>query len=208
MWNKETITDFWQHSKASFAGDTTAREFYRLSRPYVKGRVLDIGAGSGALLDIIPNSYGIDITPRHNRCLEGSIDALPYLDSQFDTVFATDVLEHLTDDTLSAGLKEINRVLITGGHFILVVPFEENLSESNVYCPACGSEFHRWGHLQVFTKKRISNLLYANRMVPRLTQVLPLGLMSQHWLFRYFWPVFVKFGFCRANDLFIVAEKR
>lgn len=207
MWTSEAIKESWRQYSGSFAGDSCAREVVRLSRKYTRGHVLDVGAGSGALLDLIPSAVGIDLVSRHSRVLAASIDNLPYHGNSFETIFATDVLEHLPDDTLFAGLKEINRVLAPGGHLILAVPNNEKLEETNVWCPNCHAEFHRWGHVQIFNTASVDALLweFGFRMVS--ARILPLSLMADHFLFRYFWRLFLRFGFCQANDLFVIARK-
>lgn len=58
------------------------------------------------------NSEGI----RHEDTLN-----LSFSDNQFDVVLSQDVLEHIPD--ISRALKEINRVLRSGGKFIFSIPF-------------------------------------------------------------------------------------
>ena len=207
MWNNVTIRESWLHNTASFGGDTTARQVIRLSRRYISGKVLDVGAGSGALLDLLPYAFGVDIVPRHKQCQQGSIDSLPFDDNSFSTVFCTDVLEHLPSEVLARGMREVCRVLLHGGHLILTIPNNERLEESNVYCPACGAEFHRWGHVQTFTRASITKRLNDNGFKVITVRALPLGLMAEHFLIRYCWKWFIRVGFCKASDLFVVGEK-
>ena len=94
----------------------------------------------------------------------GSIDQLPYPDDHFDTVFCSEVLEHLDDSTLTSGLKDIARVLKRGGHLIGTVPFNEDLSTSRVVCPDCGKVFHRWGHQRSFDKALLRSELEDARL--------------------------------------------
>ncbi len=89
----------------------------------------------------------------------GSIDAIPYGSARFDVVFCSEVIEHLTEAQMKAGLAEIARVLKTGGHLIGSVPYNENLAASMTVCPACGTVFPRWGHTLSFDKERIGTLL-------------------------------------------------
>jgi 2-polyprenyl-3-methyl-5-hydroxy-6-metoxy-1,4-benzoquinol methylase len=64
--------DFKEYN-GKFAGDTNAREIIRLSKQYIGNRVLDIGAGSGALIERLPNAIGIDLAPKHPRIIKGNV---------------------------------------------------------------------------------------------------------------------------------------
>ncbi len=74
-------------------------------------------------------------------------------DQAFDFVVMSEVLEHLNDDVLTRTLGEASRVLRDGGRFLGTVTANENLASSETICPACGNQFHRWGHEQSFHKK-------------------------------------------------------
>jgi len=71
----------------------------------------------------------------------------------------SEVLEHLSVEELEATLAEVYRVLKPNGRFLGTVPAEEDLKLSEVVCPSCGEVFHRWGHLQSFTKERLKEQL-------------------------------------------------
>ena len=127
-------------------------------------RVLNIGTGNGWLerkcVELGFDVHAIDpsavtiarLAAEGIAATVGSIADLPYADGFFDAVFCSEVLEHLDDATLAAGLVEVGRVLKTGGHLIGTVPFREDLSASMVVCPDCGKVFHRWGHQRSFDK--------------------------------------------------------
>ena len=95
-------------------------------------RILEIGCGSGALLEDLQEKnavYGMDVADaalkicreRGLDCVSmGDVTALPYGDEAFDTVIAIDVLEHI--DNESAALREIHRVLKPGATLIVTVP--------------------------------------------------------------------------------------
>lgn len=97
-----------------------------------KPRLLEIGCGSGALLEDLSADnvvYGMDVAEEALRiCRErgldcvskGDVTALPYKDAAFDTVIAIDVLEHIDDD--GAAVREIHRVCRPGGVLIVTVP--------------------------------------------------------------------------------------
>ena len=206
MWNQETVQDFWEHNRSDFAGDQKAKVVVGLTKRYIRPPVLDIGAGSGALLWLLPcEAIGIDIAPRSRGIIQAGIDKLPFSDGALNTVYCTDVLEHLPPDVLCRGVKEVHRVLLPGGHFIATVPNQEHLPASMVRCPHCHSEFHRWGHQRSFSEQDIRDLLCDFREVR--VSFMPLGMMAEHWIIRHFWRLFLWVEFCEPSDLLIVARK-
>lgn len=110
-------------------------------RLFCRGRVLDVGCGTGAAARFMPMAsfvVGVDRDvvalriahgqngDRVNRWHLLSIvradlrDGLPFRSGSFDTVLCHDVLEHLDDR--QALLHEIRRVLAPDGHLLLGVP--------------------------------------------------------------------------------------
>jgi len=75
------------------------------AKPYLKGRVLDFGCGSGELAQYVrPSSYlGMDIDSESLRKARDShpnyqfISELPNRDERFDTIVALAVIEHVRD---------------------------------------------------------------------------------------------------------------
>ena len=212
LWSKEGVGHFWERNKAPFAGDVKASEILRLSRPFRRGRVLDVGSGSGTLVSILTQKgesvVGVDIAPRHHLVKQASVVDLPFSDKSFNTVYATDVLEHLVDDVLATGLMEIRRVMSDDAYFIATVPFNEVLEHNSVSCPYCGAVFHRWGHVQSFSQSKITELLTKSGFRVVKIVALPLGVMAEHWLIQYFWWLFVWTDSVRLSDYFIVVRKK
>jgi SAM-dependent methyltransferase len=97
-----------------------------------RARILDVGCGTGANLKMLSefgDAEGVDVSPDaidfcHERGLTGvklgAAEELPYDSGAFDLVTALDVVEHLDDDV--GGLREMRRVLRTGGHALIFVP--------------------------------------------------------------------------------------
>lgn len=112
-----------------------ARNLLRHYAPVRSGgrpRILEIGCGSGALLEDLSADnavVGMDISDVALRvCRErglncaskGDVTSLPFADAAFDTIIAIDVLEHIYDD--AAAVTEIYRVCRPGGRVIVTVP--------------------------------------------------------------------------------------
>jgi ubiquinone/menaquinone biosynthesis C-methylase UbiE len=138
---------------------------------HLRSKVIEIGFGDGYLLSLLQEKYetfGADISqeiidnvskkiPKVLFKTIGVDGDLPFPDSYFDGFIASEVLEHMTDAELKKCTEEIHRVLKQGGIAVLTFPAEENLKESECYCPACGNIFHRWGHKQYWNEQLIAD---------------------------------------------------
>ena len=169
--------ELWSHIQTerldAFEGAKTRLDaLIRRAERVTRGRnLLNIGCGNGYLearaqsrrwhvVSVDPDqksvnrisSMGIDA-----RC--GSITSLPVPAASMDVVICTEVFEHLTQETLELGLKEIKRVLAPGGILIGTVPYRENLQDNEVFCPHCNRVFHRWGHHQSFDEAKMRAVL-------------------------------------------------
>lgn len=137
-------------------------------------RVLDVGVGDGRFaraalgmglqVHVLDPSEGAIERLRAalglgDRARVGRLSRVPFPDGSFDAVVVSEVLEHLDDGELQAGLDEIRRVLTDGGLLLGTVPAREVLRENLVVCPACGERFHRWGHKQSFSPEDVRALL-------------------------------------------------
>jgi SAM-dependent methyltransferase len=143
----------------SFNVEGKRRSFRRLCLqcgvPRLGVRVLDVGFGSGAMLLEFGSDCrvaGLELSekaierlaragthwrqPPDLRPWDASTLALPFESHAFDVVIMSHVLEHVPDDR--ALLSEARRVLVPGGHLVLMVPTED---------PAWD---HNFSHLRVY----------------------------------------------------------
>lgn len=102
-----------------------------LARMDVRGRILDLGCGTGGVLTHLQpfgEAIGLDPAPeaagycrqRDLPMVIGSGMEVPFADGSFDAVLALDVIEHVPDDV--ALLREARRVLRPGGVLVVTVP--------------------------------------------------------------------------------------
>lgn len=108
---------------------------FRHIKPYIIGKTLDVGMGTGEYLEKFPEgSKGVDVSEENihiakkkglNVYLSDINEILPFFDGSFRTVFCSHVIEHV-DSPLNL-LKEAYRVLSTEGNLILAIPIEKTL---------------------------------------------------------------------------------
>lgn len=117
----------------------TRRVFFELiAGAGVRGRALDVGCGTGAMLTEFPAGWtvvaGCDSSPRalaycRSRGLPQLVCStggeLPFASGMLDLVTAIDVIEHLDDDR--ACVREMARVCRPGGSVLVHVPAFEIL---------------------------------------------------------------------------------
>lgn len=93
--------------------------------PYVKGRVLDLGAGIAKYKPILMKNaadyIACDFKKNGNVDTICDVSNLVFAPESFDTVISTQVFEHVDNPFIVAG--EIKKVLKTGGKAIITAPF-------------------------------------------------------------------------------------
>jgi SAM-dependent methyltransferase len=172
-----TDVELWSHfqnDRKNLFGGAKARldALLRLAAKKTPGRVLlNIGCGDGYLersarlngwqvISVDPASKSVDQLKAEGidaRC--GFIESLPVASESINVAISTEVFEHLTPDSMEAGLKEIHRILSPEGILIGTVPYRENLVDNEVFCPDCRKSFHRWGHHQSFDERSMQRVL-------------------------------------------------
>lgn len=118
---------------------------------YATGNVLDIGCGNKpyeSLFKNITGYTGTDIIQSSDQRVDvlcNSMD-IPLQDGQYDTLFSTQVLEHVEDHLKM--LQEGFRLLKSGGHIILTAPMAWEHHE----VPYDFFRFTRYGLTYIFEK--------------------------------------------------------
>lgn len=149
------------------------------------GRLLDVGCGTGALLEKIRNQFpesdlnGVDLSSgmlnaaRSRNILnvilkEGDSEALPYDDDSFDVVTCCSSFHHYPDP--DKAMDEFHRVLRPRGHIIICdmhLPTAARLFANSVLFP-----LQKKGDVHVYTKTEIYCLLKRHRFVyPRVDEI-------------------------------------
>ncbi|MDH3998069.1 MAG: class I SAM-dependent methyltransferase [Desulfuromonadales bacterium] len=100
------------------------KDLLPLMPQYCRGRLLDAGAGRGAYRELlaqhIDDYVGLDVAPSPATALVGDAQRLPFADNSFDTVFCSQVLEHVPQPW--SAIAEFERVVKPGGYVVLTVP--------------------------------------------------------------------------------------
>lgn len=152
-------------------------------------RVLDIGCGYGRhsyeairrgartvaldlsdteLKDVLATFAAMGQTedlpePAHGGCVNANALALPFPDGAFDHVIASEVLEHIPDDT--DAMSEIARVTKPGGTITVTVP----RAGQEVVCWLLSSDYHNTpgGHVRIYRQRQIIDRLQGAGLRPR-----------------------------------------
>lgn len=113
-------------------------------------KVLDVGAGSGLLQDVVPDYTGLDISPSarrffHKPFVEASATAMPFAPSAFDVLWSIWVLEHIPNPELA--LMEMRRVVKPGGYIYLWPAYNVDRYAAQGYAVRPYSDFDWRGKL-------------------------------------------------------------
>lgn len=110
----------------------------------LSGTVLDVGCGNRYLESALSNDikyigldYFVTATEWYHSCPDvyGDAERLPVINDTIDYVFLLDVLEHVPDP--ASCLREVTRVLKSGGKLVLQVPFIYPIHDAPL-------DFQRW----------------------------------------------------------------
>lgn len=182
-------------------------------------RVLDIGAGLGrhsyAVLRAGGRAVAVDLSDTalkdvHGmfRALDAEVEqrgdavrgdalALPFAAGSFDRVIASEVLEHIPDDT--DAMAEIARVTRPGGTIAVTVP----RFGQEIVCWGLSSEYHNTpgGHVRIYRQRQIAGRLRSVGLEPR-------GVGFAHALHTPYWWLRCLVGPSREDNVAVRLYKR
>jgi 2-polyprenyl-3-methyl-5-hydroxy-6-metoxy-1,4-benzoquinol methylase len=148
--------------RSGYLSPLLRRQRMKAAIPFLRGRVLDVGCGTGALAQYCdPRHYlGIDIdeaslaTARHAHPEHRFERDLPTGELLFDTIVALAVIEHVPSP--GVWLAQLARLLIARGRIIVTTPYP-----SFEWCHTFGA---RIGLFSKEASEEHENLLYPTLM--------------------------------------------
>jgi 2-polyprenyl-3-methyl-5-hydroxy-6-metoxy-1,4-benzoquinol methylase len=190
------VTGYYLANKNTYDG--LLKEFSLYKR---KGLILDIGCGTGNLLNSAEkqgwtglgleisryaseyaiNKFGVNVKT-------GDIYSVEVLNNQFDVVTMIEVLEHMTDPLIA--VKKAASFLRPGGLLYITTPNFIGIGRLLLRSKAVGL----WPreHLYYFTPKSIARLMQAAGI--KVVSISTIGVEEENikkflnrWLFTYFW---------------------
>lgn len=132
VWTKRLITSDYSLKYLAFM-----EEFEKTLR--ADGVVAEAGCGTGQTLALFSQRHmaiALDISPAALDLAKrtaspapvlGTIFSIPLKDNSCDLIYNSGVIEHFKDPENAAAVREMARVVRSGGHVIVIVP--------NSYCP-------------------------------------------------------------------------
>ncbi len=187
-WTDQNVKRFWDYEskfKDNYftfqVGDKVVSHFSKFLKS--GSTVLDYGCGAGFLIEHLIaknlNVYGLDFSSSSieqvNKKFEGTHnfkgaylpEGIVHAGLRFDSIIATEVIEHLYDDKLSPMMVFIKNSLTKNGSAIFTTPNDEDLSKSYVYCAEADVVFHRWQHVRSWNEDSLSR--YLSNFFPKVS---------------------------------------
>lgn len=114
-------------------------------------KVLEVGAGSGLLQDIVEDYTALEIAGAarrffHKPFVEASATNMPFADNTFDALWSFRVLEHIPNP--ERALLEMRRVVKPGGYILLHVAYDVDQYAAQGHRVRPFRDFGIWGKIK------------------------------------------------------------
>lgn len=173
----------------SFTDERIHRRFISLLATEARGKLLDVGAGTGAFSQKL-KSEGFSVTAcdqnpdnflaRNIRCEKANLnETFPFADAEFDTVVSSEVIEHIENPWFF--MRELYRITKPGGAVIISTPNVHNwyvrlyfLMTSKLYNFL--SSYEKIGHITpvfVWNLQRMAEGMFAIEEITTSHSVIP-----------------------------------
>ena len=208
-WDENTIRRFWDFAAAreswqedyfSFQAGAGIVAVLKALTP-LEGRVLDYGCGPGYLAERLLAGgvacEGADLSATTVAVVNQRLGGHPQwhgahvIDPAFpderegllDLVICVETVEHLLRHELASTLQRFHRMLKPGsGRLFITTPHAEDMACAQVFCPECGSIFHRYQHISRFTKESLTGLLESQGFSTLACEATDFARFQEPWL--------------------------
>lgn len=141
-------------------------------------KVLEVGAGSGMLQDIVEDYTALDISPTtrqffHKPFVEASATQMPFPDNSFDGLWSIWVLEHIPNP--EKALLEMRRVVKPGGYILLNVANDVDRYAAQGHRVRPYGDFDLFGRLKKATIPFADSLIFQNLQARQVRLLRSLG---------------------------------
>lgn len=141
-------------------------------------KVLEVGAGSGLLQDIVEDYTALEISRSarrffHKPFVEASATNMPFRDNTFDAIWSFRVLEHIPNP--ERALLEMRRVVKPGGYILLHFANDVDRYAAQGYRVRPYSDFDIWGRIKKATIPIADSTAFLNLYVRQVRLLRSLG---------------------------------
>jgi SAM-dependent methyltransferase len=141
-------------------------------------KVLEVGAGSGRLQDVVDDYTALDISASarqffHKPFVEASATSMPFPDNSFDALWSIWVLEHIPNP--EKALLEMRRVVKPGGHIFLRVRNDVDRYSAQGYRVRPYGDFDIWGKIKKATISIADSDIFYNLQAHQVRLLRSLG---------------------------------
>lgn len=150
------------------------KRFFAIAKKFSRGRILEVGCGTGHVQNVLKNVVGMDITlsmlrKNKNDVVCADAHSIPFKDGTFDAVYSIDVIEHVQNPLKM--IEECKRILKKNGTLILITPNGDmkialDIAEKlKLKLPEGPHKFLKFRELKNLAKKSGFEIISAKRFV-------------------------------------------